>query len=218
MSAFDAAIGNAAAAYAALTVKTAAVASAEARGREIDRELEAMKTERVRAIELEDQDAAIRHVDGDEAVAAKPQRAKRLEALGRKIPAAVAAIPLQKARIAERERELQEARVPFTAAIMEAVVEIQLPAARRVQALIGELEQSLVDLLAADIIRDATIGDRFRVPTGQTVPFLSGGVVRALLGSLPERFRPVNFTFERLQLKARATANRAIAQIKEQKA
>ena len=85
---------------------------------DIQDELDDIKVERAHKIELEDKDAALRLVDGDDAVAPNPQRAKRIAAISSKIPALTAAIPLQRRRIAESERQLADAQPPFTAAIM----------------------------------------------------------------------------------------------------
>jgi hypothetical protein len=212
---YDAETANAKQAYADFAEREHAVALAELKLADIERDLEAAKTERARAIELEDQDAAVRHVDGDEAAPVKPQRVKRIAALSSKIPALTAAIPLQKARIAERRSELAAAQVPFTRGILEAAVGVQDPAVQRIITGLAQLASDLSDLVAADLIRLGTIGDRFSIPVGQPVPFAGTMVVHKFLAAIPPRLRPPELTLERIEARARASASAAICNIKE---
>jgi hypothetical protein len=212
---YEAETANAKQAYADFAEREHGVALAELKLTDIERELETAKTDRARAIELEDQDAAVRHVDGDEAAPVKPQRVKRIAALSSKIPALTAAVPLQKARIAERKSELTAAQVPFTRGILEAAVAIQNPAVQRIITGLAQIAPDLCDLMAADLIRMGTIGDRFSIPAGQPVPFAGTTVVHKLLAAIPPRLRPPELTFERIEARARASATAAICNIKE---
>jgi hypothetical protein len=202
-------------ALAELRLKESALATAQLKLQEIEAELAAAKTKRSRLMELEDQDAALRHVDGEEAAPAKPQRTKELAAIQSKIPALAAAIPLQKTHIAERRAEVETARLPYDVAILDAIVAIQSPALERVRALMADLEQSFVELMAAGMLQEQTIGDSFRVPDGKAIPFASGAMVANFLKNLPARFRPDELEFNRIRSAARQESAAAIQHIQE---
>lgn len=180
-----------------------------------ERDLQTDEAKRSRLVEAQDNDAALRHLDGDAAAPDKPQRAKTLAALNEKIPRRKAAIPILKAREAEAAAAVKVAQLPFAGAVMEAVSMIQEPAAERVRAILAELAEPLIEILAADFVRLGTIGDRFSIPIGKTPPFNGGTVVSKLLNALPDRLRPAELSLQRLEAQARAAATIAISSIKD---
>lgn len=173
------------------------------------------EVKRARLIELEDEDQALRHLDGEDTVASKPQRTKTLATLADKIPRRKASIPLLKQREAEAASEAEAALAPFTAAIIEAVSLIQQPATEQIRAILAQLRQPLCDLVAADMIRLGTIGERFSIPAGHSAPFKGSVVVRKLVDSIPERLRPPELAFDRIETQASSIATAAILQIKD---
>lgn len=203
------------AAFAEQLLRQSAVDLSEAKVRENEREAEASKAERSRLMELEDGDAAIRHVDGDDAAPAKPQRKKRLANLNEKIPVLAAAAPLLKARVAERRADLAESKLPFTRAVLEAVRDLQAPAADRIRHTLGQLETDICALVAADFAVSNLVGERFPVPDGLKPPFSGRVVARKLIAAIPDRLRPPTLTIDRVEQRARATATAAIIQLKE---
>jgi len=212
---YEAELAPAALAYAGVAEHEHGVALAEMKLADIKRDLETHKAERARAIELEDKDAALRHVDGIEAAPPKLQRVKRIASLSEKIPALTAAIPLQQTRVEERRQQLQATRLPFTAAIVQATISIQEPAAERIKATLAALKPDLIDIIAADLIRSEMIGDRFPISTDQRPPFAGSVVARKLLSSIPPRLLPAELTFDRLEASARSAAAAAVHHIKE---
>ncbi|MBD8679265.1 hypothetical protein [Sphingomonas sp. CFBP 13720] len=202
-------------AYADKLQRQAALDLAEAKVRENEREAEAAKNERVRLTELEDADAAVRHVDGPEAAPERPQRKKRLASLNEKIPVLAASVPLLKSRVGERRTELQRSEVPLTRAVLEAVHEFQAPAVKRVRDALSALEADLCILVAADMVVSSLVGDRFPIPEGQTAPFSGAIVTRKLLATIPGLLRPPTLTLERVEQRARVVAATTVNQLKE---
>lgn len=209
------AIAPSAAAYKAVAAAEGVRSLATANRQKEESELREDEAKRARLVALEDEDGALRHLDGAEAVPEKPQRTKTLAALNSRIPRRKAAIPILKQRESEAERLASEARLPFTSAVMQTVSLIQDPAAEQMREVLMTAEQSLCDLLVADMIRHATIGDRYSVPSGQKPPFDGGTVVRKFLAAIPPRLLPAQLTFERIEARARAAATVAICSIKE---
>ena len=209
------AIGIAAAAYKALAFVQGKQKLATQRRMAEEQGLRDDEAKRAHLLEQEDEDKALRHLDGDEAAPVKPQRVKALAALSEKIPLRKASIPVLKQREAEVGREAEVALAPFTEAIIDAVVAIQQPAVERIRQKLAELEAPLRDLLTADMIQLATIGDRFSISVGQTPPFSGGTIVRKLLNSIPVRLLPTELNEKRLEAAARAESTVAIRQIKE---
>ena len=188
---------------------------AQRRRSEEEQVLQDDEAKRARLMELEDEDAALRHLDGEDAVPAKPQRAKSLASLSEKIPRRKASIPLLKQREAHAASEAEAAMEPFIGAVLDMVALIQAPATEQVRSILAQLRQPLSDLVAADIIRASTIGERFSIPSGHAAPFKGSVVVRKLLDSIPERLRIPELALDRIEAKAQSAATSAILSIKE---
>lgn len=175
------------------------------------------KAERERLRELEDRDAAIRALDGDSAAPKKASRVARLAALDSRIPALQAAIAIQNDRVGVRERAVAEPKLPFTAAILDIVSADQEASVDAARDLLAQLAHPLAELIAADQIRNSTIGERFELPVGSKVPFSGLVSVRKLLNAIPERFRPRELDEKRLLDAAYAISSKVITQIQGDK-
>jgi hypothetical protein len=201
--------------YAALGLATTEHA-VEQRGELDDKyALQAAKLERARINALDEEDEARRHLDGEDAVPPNSRRDRQRANLDKRI-ARLAAAPLLRApRIEESARRIEDARMPFTAASIAGVAMIQGPAVERIREILAQLENPLVDLLAADRILLATIGDKFSVPTGSVPPFNGATLVRKLLHGIAARLLPPSLDEARLDATATAASVSAIREIKK---
>jgi hypothetical protein len=156
---------------------------------ELERELDGAKIERSKLTDLEDEDAALRLVDGDASAPLKPARMRKLAKLNNRIPVLTNAIPLQGRRIAQAIQAQKAAHAPFAVAVTDIVRCVQNPAVRKIRALLGELETPLAELFAADAVRAQMIGERFPVCSDDP-PFSGSIVARKFLAAVPARLRP----------------------------
>lgn len=200
-------------------VRSAEAAAALEREKLVQLEIEQQdgKAERERLRELEDRDAAIRALDGDSAAPKKASRVARLAALDSRIPALQAAIAIQSDRVEARERAIAGPKPPFTAAILDITTSAQGASVDTVREMLARLAHPLAELIAADQIRNSTIGERFELPVGSKAPFSGLVAVRKLLNAIPERFRPRELDEKRLLDAAYAISSKVITQIQGDK-
>lgn len=170
--------------------------------------------ERTRLRDRNDRENAIRYLDGEDALPKQPSRASKLAALDSSIPALEAAIRIQTERIAERQEAKSLPQMPFISAILDILTEIQTPAVADTRVFLTGLAEPFARLIAADQIRNATIGERFPMPNGRTPPFSGLIVVRKFISAIPERFRPPELDEGRLLNAANAISSSIIQQIK----
>lgn len=207
------AIEVAAAETAATASVKAALAAEQDKKHALETELSEARQKRARLQELEDRDAAIRLLDGDDVAPAKPNRATQIANLTKRIPALAAALPEQDNRIAALQRELATHRAPLVIAMFAVVSAIQEPAASSANEGLAALAPALSELLAADIVRAATIGDSFAIPDGCVPPFGGRVIVETFLKALPKRLRPPELDNDRLFAAARGRAAEILNQI-----
>lgn len=207
------AIEVAAAETSATALVKAALAAEQDKKHALETELSEARQRRARLQELEDRDAAVRLLDGDEAAPAKPNRATQIANLTKRIPALTAALPEQENRIAALRREVGTRRTPLVVAMFAVVGAVQEPAANSISKGLAALAPALSELLATDIVRAATIGDSFAIPDGCIPPFGGRIVVETFLKAIPKRLRPPELDNDRLFAAARKRAAEILNQI-----
>jgi hypothetical protein len=171
--------------------------------------------ERVTLRDEEDRDASIRLLDGDEAAPRNTKRINRLAKLDETAPVHSVAIRLQVSRVQAAETAALEAEGLLIAPVLDLVDHMQTDAQGTLRQALAELSEPLAQLVAADQIKNATIGERFSVPAGRSVPFGGLAVVRSFLKSLPERLRPPDLDEQKLFDAAHQISSKILNEIKE---
>lgn len=207
---------RAASAFAAFRATDEAQQAEKSKLANVEHELDVVKNRRASLQEAEDRDAAIRYIDGEAAAPIDKKRQNELEKLQKSIPALVAALPLQRQRIATCEAEKRRLKGPLASEIVSLVSDIQAPALEHVRTAIAALDEALSQLLAADIIRTSLLDGTFPVNEGQAPPFNGRTIVEKLIAALPSKLMSEGLSKHRLYEQARAKASGIINQIKEQ--
>jgi hypothetical protein len=174
----------------------------------------AEQAEREELRALEDEAEALRQLDGEDAAPVDKERAKRLAALDKSVPARAAAIRLQQGRLATAEAELRQARNALAAPALHVIAEMQQDATDSIRAILAQLAPEFSRLVAADQIRSALLGERFTVPEGCPVPIGGLPIVQAIVKALPDRLKPPELAERLLFDAAQAVSSEIIAQIK----
>ena len=209
-------LNDAAAAYADVTSAEVDHTAARAKLEEL-RSLEASEQrERENLRLLEDEDEALRQLDGDATAPPNKRRGKRLAQLDKSVPGRAAALRLQQGRIGTAEGKLRVARAALAAPTLQLIGQMQTEAADAIREILVALAEPLTKLLVADRIRQSLLGDRFTVPVGCALPIGGTQVVKGLTAAIPDRFRPPELTDRLLIEASEALASNIIAEIKGQ--
>jgi len=209
------AVASAAAAMKAVEIAAAELAAERAKKAQFQFDLKTKKEDLARQREADQRDRAVRLVDGPAAAPEKASRSRKISRLDDEIPALMAALPLLDERIAEKERALEAARRPSDLAMLGVLGELQGPAIDQIQATLATLADPAVDLLASDIVRVRTVGDKYTSGGDQPV-ILSGSItVRKMIDGLPRRFRPASLNYDQLHRAAFARAAQITAFLQE---
>lgn len=210
----SAAIEKARLAYADLEVAHAEATAARRRLVTLEMEHRQASSELDDLREAKQRDDAERLLDGEDAVPLRPKRDRTIAKLDADLPSQLAAMELQRRRIADAERAATKIMVPFVAAVLELAKEVQGEAVDTARLALAALEPAFAQLIAADQIRAATIGDRYPVPTGVVPPFKGLTVIQRTAQAIPERVRPDELAEANLMAKAEAISAPIIALIK----
>lgn len=168
---------------------------------------------RLRA-ELEEEEA-IRLIDGDDAAPRNPRRDGKLAKLDREAAARTAAIRLQETRVQAAAAAAKQPQVPFVSALLDVVADVQGDALESAKEAIAALAPHFAKLIAADQIRNATIGESFPMPAGVTPPFGGLQTVRKFAKEIPARLRPAELSERALFDAAHEISAEIIRAIKE---
>ena len=163
---------------------------------------------------VEERDAAVRLLDGEDAAPRKTRRVNRLARLNAEAPALAAAIVQQEARVADAEGAVEAPRQPFVAATLAIVEDLQQAAVAEAREKLSELLPVAARLIAADQLRLALIGERFPMPRDRIPPFRGLSLVRAFVEAIPERLLPPALAETRLLDAAREISSDIIKQVK----
>lgn len=172
----------------------AQIDSAEARIADLTEKANSLQTE-AEETALAGLDAAARRlVAGDEpGMDAELEAAKRPRA---EAAAARHAIQLAQAEISDLERDLKAAEVAVTGAHLGHFRYARDTAHAEVLAAVESLGASVARLLAADLILDMAVGERFSFDPGEHPPtelWRPRPLIAALVGAIPARLRPADF-------------------------
>lgn len=211
------ALSTAVSAFANILAAEDRVAQERAKQVQLDIEQDNDTAERDRIRRQEDEAKALRHLDGESAVPKRPRRVARLAALDEQIPARAAAMRLQERRISEAEAALVEPKQALVGPVLDIVSHLQGTAVGNSREVLATLADPFTRLIAADQIRQATIGDRFAVPDGRKAPFSGPIAIRKFVNAIPDRFRPPELEEHRLFDGAHAISSAIIAQIQGEK-
>ncbi|WP_156344000.1 hypothetical protein [Sphingopyxis macrogoltabida] len=131
-----------------------------------------------------------------------------------KIPTLLAAMEMQRRRIADVERAAIKPLTPLAAAVLDLTTQIQNEAVGEVEVALAALAPAFAKLIAVDQIQAATLGKDFPVPAGSVVPFKGFMVVQGTAKGIHERFRPAELEDRALLVAADAISAPIISQIK----
>lgn len=209
------AIGEAVNAFAAIAAARANVDAERAKLAALMRQKDDEAEERTRLREAEESDAARRLVDGPDSAPEKPRRKSRLRNLDDNAPALVAAITLQKGRIADAEAAIAPLQIPLVAASLQIVADVQGDGMTQIRESLAGVGDAAARLLAADQIMAATVGTNgFPVPRGAPLPINGSQLLSNFLKAIPETLRPATLNPEELGSAARAISHPIIAEVK----
>jgi hypothetical protein len=210
-----AAIERARQAAAQLATAQTAATTARSKAAELKSEDRRNQAERERLRAEKEADDALRLLDGEDAVPRKPRRDGRLAKLDAEAAAHAAALRLQERRVAEAEAAASAPHLTFVREVLELISGQQSEATAAARAILANLAPVLANLLAADQIRAATIGDRFPMPPGACPPFRGLTVIKNFAAAIPDRLRPPELTERQLLDAAHAISSAVISQIRE---
>lgn len=207
-------IGQARAAVEAVNAAEQAARAARSKIAELQRLERDEQAEREQLRALEDEAEALRQLDGADAVPVDKERAKRLAALDKSVPARAAAIRMQRDRVAAAEDELRVARATLAGPTLNVIAELQRDATEAIRSIVAQLAPEFSRLVASDQIRNALLGDRFTVPDGCPVPIGGLRIVENFNKSLPDRLKAPELADRLLFEAAHAVSSEILKQIK----
>ncbi len=146
--------------------------------------------EREQLRRIEDENAAVRELDKRAFTPADTDRTQRLAILDKSVPACTAAIAIQREQVENAKAQLVKAKAALALPVLEMANDIQGDAIEGIRALLAQLAPHYAKFIAADQIVRVTLGERFPVPKGATVPMGGVAVVSRTLKPLPERLLP----------------------------
>lgn len=154
--------------------------------------------ERERLRQMEDDSLAVRQLNSRPATSADMERVERLATLDKSIPACTAAIAIQQGEVAAATADLRTAKAALAAPVLAMACEMQNGAIEGIRAALSQLAPHYAEFIAAHQVVRATLGDRFPVPTGSTVPMGGMTIVERNLKPIPVRLRPDELTLSAL--------------------
>jgi hypothetical protein len=209
-------LDDAAASFADVASAEANLTAARAKLDDLRRLEVTERQEREELRELEDEDEALRQLDGDAAAPLNRRRAKRLAQLDKSVPARGAALRLQQDRIRTAEGELKVAQAALAVPILQMIAQMQTEAAKAIREGLVSLAAPMTKLLATDHIRVSLLGPQFTLPEGCSPPIGGTQIVRSLTSAVPDRLRPPELADRLLFEASEALSGDIIAQIKGQ--
>lgn len=208
-------IQEAAAAFVAIEAARAEPRRLRAEAAQMRRQRDADDAERARIREEEEADEARRLIDGPDAVPEKPRRRKRGEELDARAPAKTAAITILGDRAAAAEAAIDPLKIPFAAASLRLVADVQGDPIAEMREALGRLAPAAARLLAGDHVLAATVGTSgFPVPAGAPLPVKGSLLVERLIKGIPDALLPAALKAEDLAAAARAISQPIIAKVK----
>lgn len=207
-------IGQARAAVEAVNAAEQAARAARSKIAELQRLERSEQDEREKLRALEDEAEALRQLDGEDAAPADKDRLKRLAQLDKSVPARAAAIRIQQGRVATAEEELRKARAALASPALHVIAELQRNATDAIRSIVAQLAPEFAQLIAADQIRNALLGDRFTVPDGCPLPIGGLRIVENLSKALPDRLKAPELADRLLFDAASAVSSEILTQIK----
>lgn len=198
-----------------VTAKQGAVGVLNAKLAGIVERTEAKKNERSHLIAASDAAVAQRIVDGDDNALPDPTSEAKMRELDSQIPAFTVAAAKVRAQIAEAEAAVPPLMPAVSEAALYLVSEVQGDGLDQLKAVIAQLVPPVVQLLAGDHIRAATVGSNgYPVPNGAPVSSNGAMLLAGLLKAIPKNLRPDEMDDERLAEAARAISQPIIAKLK----
>ncbi len=165
--------------------------------------------------QIEDEDEALRQLDGDEAVPVNKERLSRLAVLHKSVPARAAAIRIQQGRVAAAEIALLKARTDLTRPVLHVIAEIQRNATDVIRGSMAQLAPEFAQLIAAYQIRHELLGDKFSIPDEDCpLPIDGLRIVQNFNKSLPDRLKVPELVDRLLSDAASAVYSEIISKIK----
>jgi hypothetical protein len=137
--------------------------------------------------------------------AAIARRKSRIES---RIAGYRAALPKLQTAIEDARRAHFDTEAPYVAACLSLITAMQDKTVENTRGCLAKLASHFSRMIAADIVRDRTIGDRFEVPNGMTVPPALGSIARNFIATLPKRLRPDGLTDAALMSEAQRIADK----------